>query len=75
MIGFLLKNPYIAIAVVVGLLAIGGGIYLKGYFDGKEAVENKNVTVAIDLKGKQDEVRSRRPDVPAVAVSLQQHRF
>ena len=72
-LSFALKNPYLLLGLALAITATLGGVYAKGYLDGKDAARSKSVAVAIDVKEKQDEVQSRRPDVPAIVHSLRRH--
>lgn len=75
MMGLLFKNPYVAAGSVLAVLVLVAGLYGKGYLDGRESGRKQALEAAMTVKEKQDEVRNRRPDVPDVAVSLQQRRF
>lgn len=72
-LSFVLKNPYVVLGLLLAITATLGGVYVKGYWDGKDAAGSKAVAVAVEVKEKQDEVQSRRPDVPAIVDSLRRH--
>lgn len=62
---------WLAAALVVAVIAAASWFYYKG----GEAEQVAQVKTAVKVKEKQDEVRNRRPDVPAIANSLLDARF